>query len=87
VSVKDRIEEKLTKAFAPSALTVTDESERHIGHPGARPGGETHFRVQIAAQAFSGKSRVDRHRMVNSVLAEELAHQIHALAIEATAPE
>ncbi|MCT8971459.1 BolA family protein [Microbaculum marinisediminis] len=82
----DRIAEKLTTAFAPSALEVIDESERHHGHAGWREGGETHFRVKIVAQAFAGKSRVDRHRMVNDALADELADRVHALAVSAKAP-
>jgi BolA protein len=82
----DAIAEKLTKAFTPERLTVIDESHRHEGHAGWRQGGETHFRVSIIASAFSGKSRLDRHRMINQALSEELAGGIHALAIEATAP-
>jgi len=58
----------------------------HEGHAGARPGGETHFRVTIVAEAFRGRSRLDRHRMVNTALAEELADGVHALAIHASAP-
>jgi BolA protein len=82
----DAIAEKLTKAFTPERLTVIDESHRHEGHAGWRQGGETHFRVSIIASAFSGKSRLDRHRMINQALSEELAGGIHALAIEAAAP-
>jgi BolA protein len=86
VSVKQRIEEKLTAAFQPESLRVVDESHLHAGHAGARPGGETHFRVSVASKAFAGRSRVERHRMVNSALAEELAGPVHALAIDASAP-
>ena len=86
VSVKSRIEEKLTTTFSPESLTVIDESHRHAGHSGALPGGETHFRVAIVASAFAGKSRVERHRMVNEALAEELRGRLHALALHATAP-
>lgn len=85
--VKTRIEEKLADAFRPQHLVVVDESHLHAGHAGARPGGETHFRVTLVTGSFSGKSRVERHRMVNSVLAEELAGQVHALALRAHAPE
>lgn len=87
VSVKSRIEEKLTEAFRPESLTVVDESHLHAGHSGARPGGETHFRVSLVSKSFAGKSRVERHRMVNSVLAEELAGQVHALAVHPSAPD
>jgi BolA protein len=84
---KDRITQTLTDAFRPTALAVVDESHLHAGHAGHRPGGETHFRVKIAAAAFRGKSRVETHRMINQALAEEFAAGLHALAIEARAPE
>ena len=80
------IRRKLNEAFAPEALAVEDESERHRGHAGWREGGETHFRLRIVSDAFRGKSRVERHRMVNAALAEEFAQGLHALAIEARAP-
>jgi BolA protein len=83
---QDLITEKLTKAFAPESLRVLDESQQHEGHAGHRPGGETHFRVYIVSQAFKGKSRIERHRMVNSTLAGELGRSVHALAIHANAP-
>ena len=86
MSVKAKIEEKLTKAFQPDSLQIVDESHLHAGHAGHRPEGETHFRVRVVSKAFAGKSRVQRHRMVNSVLAEELAGPVHALAIQAAAP-
>jgi BolA protein len=77
---------KLTEAFMPESLTVVDESDQHQGHAGHRPGGQTHFRVYIVATAFQGKTRIDRHRMINSVLSAELAAGVHALAIHAKAP-
>ena len=80
------ITEKLRKAFAPESLRVEDESRRHEGHAGYRPGGETHFRVYIVSEAFRGKSRLERHRMINTTLAAELAGGVHALAIHAAAP-
>jgi BolA protein len=82
-----RIKETLTEAFRPSRLNVVDESHLHKGHAGHRPEGETHFRVEIAAEAFRGKSRVETHRMINRALAGEFARGLHALAIEATAPQ
>jgi len=85
--VAERITEKLTQAFAPAELSVTDESHLHAGHAGARPEGETHFRVRVVSQAFAGKTPVQRHRMINEVLADELAGPVHALAIKAAAPE
>ena len=81
------LEAKLQAAFAPIALEVIDESSQHQGHAGARPDGESHFRVRIVAAAFKGKSRVEQHRMINQVVALELKERVHALAIEATAPK
>ena len=86
MQVKDRIAEKLTAALAPQSLDVEDESHRHEGHAGHRPGGETHFRVHIVSEAFRGKSRVERHRLINQILSAELAAGVHALAIHASAP-
>jgi BolA protein len=83
---QDIITEKLSKAFTPASLRVEDESHRHAGHAGHRPGGETHFRLYIVSEAFRGKSRLERHRMINAALADELAGGIHALAIHAQAP-
>jgi len=83
---RDLITEKLHKAFAPESLQVEDESSLHEGHAGHRPGGETHFRVYIVSRAFRGKSRVERHRMINATLAGELSGGVHALAIHAAAP-
>ena len=86
MATRDLITNKLTKAFAPQSLDVIDESHQHVGHAGHRPGGETHFRVTIVSEAFRGKSRVERHRMINATLAAELAGGVHALAIHASAP-
>jgi len=86
MATRDIIAEKLTKAFAPANLKVIDESHQHAGHAGHREGGETHFRVYIVAEAFRGKSRLERHRMINEKLAGELAGSVHALAIHASAP-
>jgi BolA protein len=83
----DIITEKLTAAFTPESLRVEDESHQHEGHAGHRPGGQTHFRVYIVAEAFRGKGRIERHRMINSALADELAGGVHALAIHAKAPD
>lgn len=87
MNIRDQITQKLTEAFAPEHLEVIDESHRHEGHAGHRPGGESHFRVHIVAKAFSGKGRVDRHRAINAALADQIAGGIHALAIHASAPD
>lgn len=84
--VADRIERKLRGAFEPEQLAVIDETNQHHGHAGWRESGETHFRVEITAAAFAGKSRVERQRAVYQVLAEELAGPVHALALTANAP-
>ena len=83
--VGQRISAKLNNSFVPVFLQVIDESHQHAGHSGSRPDGESHFRVVIVAEAFRAKSRVEQHRMVNAVLAEELKERVHALAIQASA--
>jgi len=86
MKTRDIIIKKLREAFLPESLDVTDESHLHEGHTGHRPGGETHFRVYIVSPSFEGKSRIERHRMINATLAAELAGSVHALAIHAQAP-
>ncbi|TCT08038.1 BolA family protein [Aquabacter spiritensis] len=84
-----RIRATLSKGLTPLALEVEDESAHHAGHAGATSradGGITHLRVRAVAEAFRGKSRVDRHRLVNALLSGEMAQGLHALAIEAKAP-
>ncbi len=82
----DVITKKLTEALVPQSLNVVDESHLHEGHAGHRPGGQTHFRVYIVSEAFAGKTRIDRHRMINAILSDEMAAGVHALAIHAQAP-
>jgi BolA family transcriptional regulator, general stress-responsive regulator len=82
----DRIRSTLAQGLAPERLEVIDESGSHAGHAGAVPGKTTHVRVRVASAAFSGKSRIERHRLVNDLLAPEIAAGLHALAIEARAP-
>lgn len=84
--MKEQIRAKLADALAPESLDVIDESALHAGHVGARPEGETHFRVEIVAAAFTGLSRVERQRLVYKILAEELADSVHALALSARPP-
>jgi len=86
MSVADSIHAKLTDAFAPVHLDIIDESHLHAGHAGARPEGETHFRVEIVASTFDGMSRVERQRMVHRVLADELGDRVHALALRVRSP-
>ncbi|WP_262692306.1 BolA family protein [Kordiimonas aestuarii] len=85
--VTERIEKKLRAALEPTHLEVIDESEGHRGHAGFREGGESHFRVVVRSHAFKGQSRLARQRMVMGALKEELAGPVHALSIQAEAPE
>lgn len=85
--VKTQIAQKLTEGLAPAALEVIDESHHHAGHGHHHPDGETHFRVEVVSAAFEGKSRVERHRLVNALLAQELDGRVHALAISARTPQ
>ena len=85
-AVTEKLERKLTDAFAPARLQIEDDSARHAGHAGARQGGESHFNVVIESAAFEGLSLVQRQRMVYAALAQELAGPVHALSVKALAP-
>ncbi len=84
--MQDTISRKLAETFTPASLRVLDESNQHAGHAGHSGREETHFRIYIVADAFRGKSRLVRHRLINDLLADELKSGVHALAIHATAP-
>jgi BolA protein len=84
--VAQAIESKLRAALQPVELRVIDESHLHAGHAGARPGGETHFRVEVVAAAFEGEPRLARQRRVYAILGEELAGPVHALSVVARTP-
>ena len=86
MSVAEAIRARLA-ALEPLSLEVTDESAQHAGHAGARPGGNTHWRLDIVSPRFTGKPTVARHRMVYQALGELMQHPIHALAISARSPE
>lgn len=85
-AIIEAIRDKLNAAFEPSRLEIEDDSARHSGHAGARPGGESHFNVLIESAAFAGTPRVARQRMVYRALSEELAGPVHALSVKALAP-
>lgn len=87
MSVAETIERKLVEAFGPASVRVVDESHLHAGHAGARPEGETHFRVEVTAAAFRGRSRLEGQRAVYGVLREELEGPVHALSVSVSAPE
>jgi len=80
------IRERLA-ALHPVSMELTDESGLHAGHAGARPGESTHWQLTIVSEAFRGKSAVARHRMVYEALGDLMKRDIHALRIEAFAPE
>jgi BolA protein len=86
MSVADTIRTKLTERLIPTRLEIADESHRHVGHEGARPGGETHFSVTIVSAVFIGQTRVSRQRLVYQALAEELATRVHALSLTTLTP-
>jgi BolA family transcriptional regulator, general stress-responsive regulator len=86
MNMKERIAAKLTEGLHPTTLDIVDESDRHKGHAGARTGGETHYRVSIVSASFAGKGRVERHRIIYALLADEIAAGVHALALHPLAP-
>ncbi|MBI1779327.1 MAG: BolA family transcriptional regulator [Proteobacteria bacterium] len=86
-AVADRLRRKIKENLDPKQLEIIDESDQHAGHAGARPGGETHFRMTVVASAFAGKSRVERQRLVYAILKEELAGPVHALSLTTVTPE
>ena len=87
MSVEASIREKLVQALQPVRLDVINESHLHAGHRGSPGTGDSHFRVLVVSPVFAGKSRVDRHRIINGALAAELKGPVHALAINAYAPD
>jgi BolA protein len=86
MSKADEIRSKLEEALTPATLDVVDDSESHRGHSGFQEGGESHYNVRVRAAVFSGKSRIQRHRMVHSALGPELIGRIHALALDLDVP-
>ncbi len=87
MTVSETMTEILTEALQPTALVVENQSDRHVGHAGHDGSGESHFHLTVVAEAFSGLSRLERHRVVNDLLAELLENKIHALSISAFSPE
>ena len=87
MSVESTIRAKLVQALQPTRLDIVNESHLHAGHGGSPGTGESHFRVLVVSPAFAGKSRLERHRLVNETLAAELKAGIHALVIKPYAPD
>ena len=87
MSVAETMHAKLSERFGPTRLVIVDDSHRHAGHAGARPGGETHFTVTIVSPVFSGLSRVARQRLVYETLAAEIAGGVHALSLTTLTPD
>ena len=83
MSIENQIRTKLISAFSPEHIEIKNESHLHQGHASSPQTGESHFRLNIVSSKFEGKSRIERHRMINEVLSEELAGPVHALAISA----
>jgi BolA protein len=86
MAVADRIRKKLSAGLQPTLLEIVDDSHKHAGHAGARPGGESHFTVEVVSAAFEGMGRVERQRLVYRLLEEEMAGPVHALALRTIAP-
>jgi BolA protein len=84
--VAREIAQRLTAALSPLSLNVLNDSEKHRGHGGYDGSGESHFTVEVVAEAFAGMSRLERQRAVNAALGDLLRDRIHALAIRAKAP-
>jgi len=84
--VAERIRARLAGALEPTRLEVIDDSHRHAGHSGARPGGETHFNLEIESAAFAGLKPLERQRLVHRLLAEELEGPVHALSMKLSVP-
>ncbi|MBC7767847.1 MAG: BolA family transcriptional regulator [Phycisphaerales bacterium] len=82
LSRSGRIEKLLKQQLSPHEFVLEDESARHAGHAGARPGGETHYRLRIISDAFAGLSRVARQRLVYDALREEFDTGLHALSLD-----
>ena len=86
MSTEQTMREQLMVALEPIRLDVVNESHLHAGHAGSPGTGESHFKVLVVAKIFEGRSRVERHRLVNHALADLLRHKVHALAIQTYAP-
>ena len=87
MSVEEKIRKNLTAMLNPTRLEIINESHLHAGHSSSPGTGESHFRILIISELFDGKSRLERHRMVNDALRDELKNSIHALAMSTLSPK
>lgn len=86
MSIEETMRAKLQSAFEPTRMEVINESHLHAGHTSFDGTGETHFRVRIVSEKFSGLTRIARHRALNALLQPEIDAGVHALALEPAAP-
>jgi BolA protein len=84
---RERLQQLLVAALAPRSIAIVDESHRHAGHAGSRPGGETHYHVAIVAERFAGMSRIARHRLVHEIVHDEFGKGLHALSLKLLTPD
>ncbi|HEX6411117.1 MAG TPA: BolA family protein [Sphingomicrobium sp.] len=84
--VATEMRRRLNSALSPSFIRLTDDSEKHRGHGGYNPAGESHFTLEIESADFAGTSRVERQRMIYRALGDLMRERVHALSIRATAP-
>jgi BolA protein len=86
MNIEQTMREQLMVALEPIRLDVVNESHKHAGHAGSPGTGESHFQILVVSPLFEGRSRIERHRLVNDTLAALLKNKVHALAIKAYAP-
>ena len=84
--VATEMRRRLNSALSPTFIRLTDDSEKHRGHGGYNPAGESHFTLEIESADFAGTSRVERQRMIYRALGDLMRERVHALSIRATAP-
>jgi len=85
--IRKAIEAKINEALNPVHLDIIDNSQKHAGHAGAHPEGESHFALVVVSQAFEGLNRVQRQRLVYDALKQEMADHIHALELKTLTPQ
>ena len=84
--IQSAIKEKITAQLTPTSLEIIDDSDSHIGHAGAHPEGESHFKLVVVSDKFDGKNKVERQRMVYEAIKDEMSNHIHALELKTLTP-